>query len=253
MTRLLAAAVGIALFSAATLAPPWVFTVFVVLIAARALDEFRGMVAAGGAVRPGRWLLVPGAVVTSAFMLGAEPVLHALAGTLLLLGLGSIWSGHSGRLEYISYGAMGTLYASALPGFVLLLPRPGLWVLVVTVWAGDAGAYYGGRLLGRRRLAPVVSPNKTVEGAIAGGLASLAGGTLLGARLLEVPVPALAAICLATGVVGQAGDLVESAMKRTAGIKDSGRLLPGHGGVLDRIDSLLLAAPAFHFLLAWAS
>jgi phosphatidate cytidylyltransferase len=253
MTRVLTAALGIALLLGVTLAAPsWVFRGFVLLVAALALDEFLRMVAANGSARPGRWLILPGVAVTLAFSLGAGAVVYALTLQLLLLGAVSISGGRSGgHLEYISYGTMGTLYACVLPGFFFLLSPAALWILLVTVWAGDAAAYYGGRLLGRRPLAPVLSPNKTVEGALAGGLASLIGGTLLAARFLDAPAVLLAGICLATGVAGPVGDLVESGMKRAAGIKDTARLLPGHGGVLDRIDSLLFAAPVFHLLLLW--
>jgi phosphatidate cytidylyltransferase len=97
----------------------------------------------------------------------------------------------------------------------------------------------------------VLSPNKTVEGAVAGALGSLLVGGVLGRWLLGASVPFLIVLCLVTGVAGQLGDLAESSMKRTAGIKDSANRLPGHGGVLDRIDSLLFAAPVFHFLTVW--
>lgn len=123
------------------------------------------------------------------------------------------------------------------------------WLLVALalVWAADTGAYFSGRRWGRRKLAPAISPNKTVEGAlggvIAGVLAALAFGALAGAGLATWP--ALALVALVAAVASIVGDLVESLLKRQAGVKDSGDLIPGHGGVLDRIDGVLAALPAF--------
>jgi phosphatidate cytidylyltransferase len=119
--------------------------------------------------------------------------------------------------------------------------------LLVLIWIADSGAYFAGRRWGRRKLAPLVSPGKTREGAygaLAGGL--LWGGVL--AALYGVSVPqqgCLVLLCLLTVVASIVGDLYESLSKRERGVKDSGSLLPGHGGILDRIDSLTAAAPVF--------
>jgi phosphatidate cytidylyltransferase len=114
-------------------------------------------------------------------------------------------------------------------------------------WAGDIGAYYVGRTFGRHRLAERVSPKKTWEGAAGSVIASLliAGGYLL-RYVPGVTIPAVLAISLTANVAGQVGDLAESAMKRGANVKDSGSLLPGHGGMLDRVDSTLFALPAVY-------
>ncbi|GAB4253217.1 phosphatidate cytidylyltransferase [Deferrisoma sp.] len=122
--------------------------------------------------------------------------------------------------------------------------------LLAVVWAGDTAAYYVGSAIGEHRLAPAVSPKKSVEGAVA----SLAAAAILGAVVsLLLPVPhgmiRGAGIALAVNVAAQLGDLLESVWKRSAGVKDSGTLLPGHGGVLDRVDALLLAAPAYAGIL----
>jgi phosphatidate cytidylyltransferase len=116
-----------------------------------------------------------------------------------------------------------------------------LFALVIT-WAGDSVAYFVGRAIGKHSLAPHLSPKKTWEGTVA----SFAGSLLVGAafsRWLSAPLPHLLAMAGAGNVAGQVGDLLESAYKRSAGVKDSGGLLPGHGGVLDRIDALILAIP----------
>lgn len=123
------------------------------------------------------------------------------------------------------------------------------WLLtaLATVWAADTGAYFAGRHLGRHKLAPRVSPNKTIEGlaggVVAGTLVAMAFATFAGARAPDLPKVALvAAVAVLLSVVG---DLYESLLKRHAGRKDSGSLIPGHGGVLDRIDAVLAALPVF--------
>jgi phosphatidate cytidylyltransferase len=142
-----------------------------------------------------------------------------------------------------SFLAAGLLYA-ALPGAALvwLRDRPGsgmrdvLFVLVI-VWATDIGAYLAGRLVGGVKLAPSISPGKTVSGAAGGLVLAIAAGILLaGSPLGTIPAAILS-------VVAQAGDLGESAVKRALGVKDSGRSIPGHGGLFDRLDGVLAAAP----------
>jgi phosphatidate cytidylyltransferase len=127
-----------------------------------------------------------------------------------------------------------------------------LILLLVPIWVGDVAALFVGRAIGRRPLAPKVSPKKTWEGAVANFLACTASAGLL-AAMLHAPWWAGAAMGAMAGVVGQVGDLLQSALKRTAGLKDSGVVLPGHGGVLDRLDSAMLAfLPCAQVLLALA-
>lgn len=129
----------------------------------------------------------------------------------------------------------------------------GLGVLLALVWAADIAAYFGGRAWGRHRLAPALSPGKTWEGFVAGLAGALAVGTVAGVWLLSPPRPWLGwlVLCLLTATSSVVGDLSESLLKRLAGVKDSGTLLPGHGGVLDRIDSLIAAAPVFAVGMCW--
>jgi phosphatidate cytidylyltransferase len=122
-------------------------------------------------------------------------------------------------------------------------PEMVLWMLLL-VFAADIGAYFAGRSLGRHKLAPRVSPGKTWEGAI-GGLLAVGVVAWLGAAHLGLPVAAAVAFGCAVGIFSVIGDLTESMFKRAAGLKDSSNLLPGHGGILDRIDSVTAAAPLY--------
>jgi phosphatidate cytidylyltransferase len=125
-----------------------------------------------------------------------------------------------------------------------------LLFLLALIWAADIAAYFAGKRLGKHKLAPKVSPGKTWEG-VAGGSLALLLVSLMGVWLaLPAQGYALILICLLTGWISIVGDLSESLFKRQAGLKDSGRLLPGHGGVLDRVDSLTAALPAFWLGLA---
>jgi phosphatidate cytidylyltransferase len=128
-------------------------------------------------------------------------------------------------------------------------PRLLMFALVIT-WVGDSAAYFAGRALGKHRMAPVLSPNKTWEGTVASILGALLVAVVF-SRWLIVPLPHLLAMAAVGNVAGQAGDLLESAYKRSAGVKDSGSLLPGHGGVLDRIDALILAIPVVWYYWIW--
>jgi len=120
-----------------------------------------------------------------------------------------------------------------------------LLFLLAVVWMGDTGGYFGGRFFGKNKLAPHISPKKTVEGAVVGLVASGIGGCGM-AQIVEITdlsVPFIVLLSAILGAVGQMGDLVESLVKRYVGVKDSGTLLPGHGGFLDRVDGVLFAAP----------
>jgi phosphatidate cytidylyltransferase len=132
-------------------------------------------------------------------------------------------------------------FAVRLHGISGIGPRLLLFALVMT-WAGDTVAYFVGRAIGKHTFAPILSPKKTWEGAIGGLVGSLLVGLAFSYWIKE-PVPQMLAMAGVGSIAGQVGDLLESAYKRSAGVKDSGALLPGHGGILDRIDALILAIP----------
>jgi CDP-diglyceride synthetase len=132
-------------------------------------------------------------------------------------------------------------YAVRLHAVPVRGPQLLLFAMVI-IWVGDSAAYFVGRSIGKFKLAPHLSPNKTWEGTVASFLGSLVVAFVF-ARFMTVPLPHLLSMAAVGNVAGQVGDLLESAYKRSAGIKDSGSILPGHGGVLDRIDALILAIP----------
>ncbi|MCH9648497.1 MAG: phosphatidate cytidylyltransferase [Deltaproteobacteria bacterium] len=149
-------------------------------------------------------------------------------------------------LSSMSMLAFGALYFAVPLAAAVALRRQSPWVLLLAaaiIWIGDAVALYAGRAFGRKKFAPVISPNKTWVGAVASLLSALAVTAAWGWwRLGSVEVNLLL-VGVLTSCAGQAGDLVESMLKRGAGVKDSGNILPGHGGLYDRLDALLLGAP----------
>jgi phosphatidate cytidylyltransferase len=119
--------------------------------------------------------------------------------------------------------------------------------ILLLVWAGDSAAFYVGRKFEEHKLLEVVSPNKTIAGAVANVMGTLIAALLASSLFFnEIPLIHCLIVAFICGIIGQFGDLAESLIKRNCQVKDSGTLIPGHGGVLDRIDSLLFFAPAFY-------
>lgn len=145
--------------------------------------------------------------------------------------------------------ALPLTFAIRLHGIAPFGPALLFFVLVVT-WVGDTAAYFVGSGIGKHKLAPVLSPKKTWEGTIASMMGALLVAVAF-SRWLTIAVPHLLGMAAVGNVAGQMGDLLESAYKRSAGVKDSGTLLPGHGGVLDRIDALILAIPVVWYYWIW--
>jgi len=160
-----------------------------------------------------------------------------------------------------AYLVLGPVYVGFLLASVLMLReisgadgdtdlgRSWLLFALLVTFAVDTGAYGVGRTIGKHPMAPRVSPNKTWEGSVGGFACAVGAALLLGLVLdLEVPVWQQAVIGAVVGVVAQWGDLIESKLKRVADVKDAGSIIPGHGGVLDRLDSILIALPAVYYL-----
>jgi phosphatidate cytidylyltransferase len=183
---------------------------------------------------------------------GASPVGGLAIVTPLMLAVvvvAVLGTGHT--VQQASAAALSLVYIGVPLGMLAALQafhgRRATILLIATVVVSDSMQFYAGRLLGRHLLAPAISPKKTVEGALGGALFGGLFMTLAGTWAFpDAGRPALAMLGLAIVVLGIAGDLFESRMKRQANVKDSSALIPGHGGVLDRIDALLFAVPAFY-------
>jgi phosphatidate cytidylyltransferase len=250
MKRLLTAIIGIPLVLAAIVfSPDWLLALIVAAFAALALDEFLDLGRKCAGERAGRWFLLPGALVTASFFGGADWVLTLLTCSALLVMCTAVFRKPLDKaLPRIAIGLAGLVYCCITLGFLILLPREFVLLLLVIIWSGDSAAYYGGRLFGKHLLASGVSPKKTVEGGVAGLLVSTIAGIAFGMWLLGEAVAPLGIGAAVVAVAGQVGDLAESAFKRSAGVKDSSSILPGHGGILDRLDSLFFATPVFYWL-----
>ncbi len=201
---------------------------------------------------------VPGLAGAVVLMTGRLDIV-LLAG-LILIGVGAVVSGKPGP-DVLTNAA-----ASLFPAIYIGMPlgalaavradwhgggREALLLLMAVIVVSDSAQYYTGRAFGRRALSPTISPKKTVEGAI-GGVVFGTLAMMLGGRLIfTAPLWALALLGAALALLGIVGDLFESLLKRSAGVKDSSHLIPGHGGVLDRIDSWLFAAPLYYVFVRW--
>jgi phosphatidate cytidylyltransferase len=233
------------------------FGAIVLGLALVALHEYLGLCGAEPQVA---WAVLACAVpIATAVPAGA--VAAAAGPALLALSLVALWrvGDPAQRFRGLAEGAFGLAYIGyGLSCLWLLRERTThgtAWVFLVlaATWAGDSAAYFIGTRFGKRRFAPLLSPKKTWEGA-AGGLAGSVAGALAALPLFAGSItPGLAAAAgVAVGAGGQLGDLFESLWKRAKGVKDSGRLIPGHGGILDRIDSLLIGFPVgLHIVRAW--
>ncbi len=260
--RVATAVVGVpAILAMAVWAPNWAIWLFYALAAAIGCHEWVTMTL-GRPGLPGWAAVVATFTVLSAGYWGTPTSLFA-TGSLALLGvfIACVWTGEvADAARRITGTLSGMMYSAVLFGSLLLLaaetgdarmspgPMQAGWVLMpmMVIWAGDTGAYFSGRAFGRHKLAPKLSPKKTWEGAAGGLLASIAGGFLAQAVLLpQLSIVHVLVIAAPAAILGQIGDLSESALKRSTGVKDSGWIIYGHGGILDRVDALLFAGPWF--------
>jgi phosphatidate cytidylyltransferase len=233
------------------LAPPWAFPLVAAIVCALGAWELFTMIAPGVRLLHGFGVLASVAVFALIGLPQAQP--FAGLGMIVLVCVAMLVAlARPAPLEraalHMGWAIAGPLYLGGLFATTALLyqqPHGGSWVLLSLLCAfwSDTGGYFAGRHYGKRKLSPVVSPNKTVEGSIGGLLAGLVGGLLAHFWFLqELALPNAIVLSLAASGVGQAGDLCESLIKRSVGVKDSGKMLPGHGGILDRSDAMLFSA-----------
>jgi phosphatidate cytidylyltransferase len=232
-------------------AADWGFTLAAVCMGLLCYWEYAGLAAAHGIPKP----LVFGALAGLLVLLRPDQAVPGMALLVIAALIAALrFPDPRAILPSVAGAFLGSFYTFLPWLFAIRLRRESVHLLFFALalnWIGDTAAYYTGRTWGRHKLAPVVSPNKSWEGAIASVLASVAFGLLyLGYEMPRLPWWEIALLAIVGNVAGQLGDLAESAMKRGAGVKDSGQLLPGHGGMLDRVDSTLFALPAVYLLFA---
>lgn len=232
------------------------FTALVTLAALASLREFLRIVVPPGVPLFKQPVIVVGYGASLGIILCAHFERPEIIGVVLGLNIGISgflclrrFASDRMVLDYAARQVQGVCYIPLSLSLLILLRSAAdgitwIFLLCAIIFAGDITALYAGTLWGRHRLSPAISPGKTVEGSVAGLAAGLAAGLV--ARALFLPDwgwPACILFSVAVGIAGQVGDLFESTLKRASNVKDSGKLLPGHGGVLDRIDALLFAAP----------
>jgi phosphatidate cytidylyltransferase len=194
---------------------------------------------------------LPVAAVSVSFLWDAKVVMGAVvAASLVLMSTAIFATSIESAFGRIGVALGSIIYCPVMLGYLLWIRRDQMLLLFAIIWAGDTAAYYCGRAYGRHLLAPKVSPKKTVEGAVAGLIGSMIAGTIGWMWIVRGPSFRLVWISAITAVAGQIGDLAESVLKRSAGVKDSSSILPGHGGILDRLDSLLFATPVFYWFIS---
>lgn len=257
LPRVLTALVGIPLLLWLVHAGGLAFGVFMTGVAALCCYEYALVLKMGGRpVQPITTILLGAALAACAAFGG--PIGFVLTAGIAVVVLVELSSGvHS--MDRAGLTVFGALFAGWMPAHLALIrdlrPHGEAFLLMtfVSVWCMDTAAYAAGRSIGRRPLAPGLSPKKTWEGAAAGFVAAVAVCLAFQRFALRDTLSPLLAVGLgvAIGVSGQLSDLAESMVKRDAGVKDSGALLPGHGGILDRFDSFILCAPAVYYVLSF--
>lgn len=257
LPRVLTALVGIPLMLYLVHAGGVAYALFVVGISALCCYEYALMLRLGGRPVQFATTVLLGAALAACAALGGPLPLTLAAGAAAAVFAEMAATSHS--LDRVALTLFGAVFAGWMPAHLALIRglRPHgeayAFLTFAAVWAMDTAAYAAGRGFGRHGLAPTLSPKKTWEGAAAGFLAAIAVCLAFQKFLLHESLSPLAAAALGAlvGTMGQLSDLAESMVKREAGAKDSGALLPGHGGVFDRFDSYILCAPAVYYALTF--
>lgn len=264
--RLLTAAAGApAILAVLYFGPPWGFYLLVLPTVLIGCSELFAMTHPGDRVAQAAGVAIAGGASIAIYAFGVQDprvllavlvVVPALGPILTLFRLGEI---PTAALRACALG-FGPLFVAVPLTLLALLRRDfgndGAGLVVMTLmfaWWGDTGGYFAGRFLGKRKLYAAVSPKKTVEGAIGGLVGSVAGALAASLGFLRtLPLSHSIPLAIVAGALGQAGDLGESLIKRSTGVKDSGAIVPGHGGILDRVDALLMASVTVYMYAVWS-
>jgi phosphatidate cytidylyltransferase len=256
LSRVVVAAAGIPVVIAAVYFGGWWLYALLAVVATLAMHEFWLLAKPLSALSPAGY--VGGLLALTGAQLGGPSWMigGALTTFPLAFALKGVSASKQAPTTSISATVLGGVWIGCGLGFVLLLRedvhhgRLALLAVLLAVWAGDTLAYVGGRLLGRHRMAPTMSPGKTWEGFVFGTAATIfvAFVALYKQHYLSIADSVILGAIVA--IAAPMGDLFESMLKRDAGVKDTGRLLGGHGGMLDRLDAILFAAPAAYFVIA---
>jgi phosphatidate cytidylyltransferase len=255
MKRLLTAAVLIPfILYVVYFGHPWLLFGVTALVALICYSEYSGLAAGYGVAKPGPVGYAAGLLVLAMNPQDGYLILTLVA--IIALSLVLRLDDFQHALPHAAFLLFGIVYIFGAWKFAILLRAASshwLAYALIMIWIGDGCAYYTGKSLGRHHLATRISPNKTWEGSIASLVGSMVFGIFYLNRTLSVPMLEAAVLSAAANIAGQAGDLAESALKRGAGVKDSSTLLPGHGGLLDRVDSTLFALPVVYLKLYFSS
>lgn len=264
ITRIISGAIGIVLAAYVIQQGGTMFAVAGAVLAVLAWVEFtRAFSHRGGNPTLFSGLLGIGGMLYGAYLGQTDMILMALMASTVLVLITSVLLRGDVSVPDVGISVAGIAYIG-LPFAHLIMLRDlaggtyvtpietfslgaaMVWVMFIGTWASDSFAYFAGRAFGSHRLAPAISPNKTIEGFLGGLIGTVAAVAGLG-YLLDMPLPQMAGLGAAIAILGTLGDLVESLMKRHTGIKDSGALIPGHGGIWDRFDSVLFTAPLVYY------
>ena len=233
-----------------------VFSATIIIVILAGVGEYHQIVFGPGHLWEKAETLFIGFLIPLAVYLGDMRLLLALLSfSVLLVFFTYLLRIHEENFDILPVGKLilGFMYVPLMMSYFILIRRFDqgiLWIifLLVLAFSGDVAAYYVGRNFGKRKLLPLVSPNKTVEGTVGLFIGSVAGCVIF-QQIFFPSLPVVHAVALGFfgSVIGQLGDLCESAMKRASGVKDSGVILPGHGGILDRLDCLIFIAPFVYY------
>ena len=262
--RIISGTIGIALATYVIQEGGRTFIIAAALLAVLAwLEYVRAFSRRGGNLTLFSGLLSIGGMLYGAYLGQIDIILFVLTASVLLVLITSVLLRGDVSVPDVCISVAGICYIGLPFAYLIMLRNLAfgsyvtpietfdlgtamVWVMFIGTWASDSFAYFAGRAFGSHKLAPAISPNKTIEGFLGGLIGTVAAMTGLG-WLLAMPLVQMAGLGAAIAILGTLGDLVESLMKRHVGIKDSGAIIPGHGGIWDRFDSVLFTAPLVYY------